>query len=289
MRIKHYLYNAFIIEDENVKIAIDPGKHLGLFKLNSLIPKEEWEDVTHLFVTHGDPDHFAYAIPMAKKSGAKIICGEGLENDFLNENIHNVNKLKTKQTIDLGDIKVNGLKTVHGPLPVKLGFGLIQMINSMHDVDMCHEEVYLGPIKLIDRTIQMKARTHGTIKLLFGLIRLEKDNVPFAKGNIGFKITIGNKTIINLGDALYNDTWQNLTPDVLMIPIGGVVGNTMDVDDALKAVKLIQPKFVLPMHYNCAFLWQKNINPTDGQYFKTQVEKMGIGCQIMSYGDEIGI
>ena len=61
MKIKHYLYNAFIIEDGNVKIAIDPGRDLWLFKLNSLIPKSEWEGVTHVCVTHGDPDHFCHS------------------------------------------------------------------------------------------------------------------------------------------------------------------------------------------------------------------------------------
>ena len=30
MNIKHYLYNAFIIENDKVKIAIDPGKNLWL-------------------------------------------------------------------------------------------------------------------------------------------------------------------------------------------------------------------------------------------------------------------
>jgi|APSaa5957512622_1039677.scaffolds.fasta_scaffold155311_2 L-ascorbate metabolism protein UlaG (beta-lactamase superfamily) len=31
MKIRHFLTNAFIIEDDNTKIAIDPGKNLGLF------------------------------------------------------------------------------------------------------------------------------------------------------------------------------------------------------------------------------------------------------------------
>jgi len=42
MKLKHFLYNAFLIEDATTKIAIDPGLNLWMGKLNSLIPKSEW-------------------------------------------------------------------------------------------------------------------------------------------------------------------------------------------------------------------------------------------------------
>ena len=74
MKLKYFLYNAFLVEDEKTKIAIDPGRNLWLFKLGSLIPKKEWETITHVLVTHGDPDHFVYAVPMAKKTGATVVC-----------------------------------------------------------------------------------------------------------------------------------------------------------------------------------------------------------------------
>jgi hypothetical protein len=32
VKIKHYLYNTFIIEKCRIKIAIDPGQNLNLFK-----------------------------------------------------------------------------------------------------------------------------------------------------------------------------------------------------------------------------------------------------------------
>jgi glyoxylase-like metal-dependent hydrolase (beta-lactamase superfamily II) len=69
MKIKYYLYNAFIIEDEKIKIAIDPGQNLWLFKLGSLIPKSEWNSVTHLVITHGDPDHHWQSDRVAEASG----------------------------------------------------------------------------------------------------------------------------------------------------------------------------------------------------------------------------
>ena len=82
MKIKHYLYNAFTVSEGATKIAIDPGQNLWMFNKHSLIPESEWKEITHVFVTHGDPDHFAYAVPMAKASGATVVCGDPLKGDF---------------------------------------------------------------------------------------------------------------------------------------------------------------------------------------------------------------
>jgi len=110
-------------------------------------------------------------------------------------------------------------------------------------------------------------------------------------GSAGFKITVDGKTIVNLGDSILLKEWTGLKPDVLMLPIGGLGDNTwtMDVSDALEAVKLIAPKMVIPCHYNVPFLWIKNIAPADDQLFKREVEKLGIECNIMQYGNEIEI
>ncbi len=89
MKITHYLYNAFTITEGNVKIAIDPGQNLWMFSKRSLIPESEWRSITHILVTHGDPDHFEYANAMAKESGATVICGDRLKDDF-SENGHSV-------------------------------------------------------------------------------------------------------------------------------------------------------------------------------------------------------
>ena len=76
MKIKHYLYNTFLIESGDKKIAIDPGQNLWMFKLGSLIPKSEWESITHLLITHGDPDHHWQSDRVAEASKAPVICGK---------------------------------------------------------------------------------------------------------------------------------------------------------------------------------------------------------------------
>ncbi|NQT62453.1 MAG: MBL fold metallo-hydrolase [Candidatus Marinimicrobia bacterium] len=288
MKIKHYLYNAFIIEGAGYKLAIDAGRNLWWTKLNSLIPKAEWEGVTHVFSTHGDPDHFDYAVEMAEQSQATVICHEELVDRFKSDQISAVHALGVSERLELGPVQVQGLMAEHGPLALRLGGGLFYMNNEVLQKGHGGQEVYLAGLRVqkIDETLNVY--NHGTVKLLWGLIRLEKDNVEaFARGVIGYKIEVENKSIVNLGDTLFQEGWEELNPDILMIPIGGSAGNTMDVKAALEAVRLMRPKLVIPCHYNGDFFWRRNVNPTNDQVFKTEVEKMDIDCRIMKYGDEI--
>lgn len=262
MRIRYYLYNTFLIEENSVKIAIDPGQNLWLFKLGSLIPKSEWESITHILITHGDPDHHWQSDRVAKASKAFVICGKGMtrvengETLVINPrgrelrswiHVDNLHPLHVGEVKTLGDVVIQGVKSVHGPIVIPfLGFKI--------------------------------KKTPGP-----------RERVGF--GAMGFKINIFNKTVVNVGDSLLQKEWEALNPDVLMLPIGGVGNNiwTMDVQDALKAVKLISPKIVIPCHYNASFFWIKNINPADDKLFKQEVEKMGIECALMNYSDEIRI
>jgi len=142
--------------------------------------------------------------------------------------------------------------------------------------------------------IQGLMTIHGPIELkIFGLKKRvtpgPKERVGF--GSIGFKIQIKNKTIVNLGDSLFQKEWTGLKPDILMIPIGGLGNNTwtMDAIEALEAVRLISPKLVIPCHYSVPFFWKKRMAPANDQQFKREVEKLGIECSIMQYSDEIEI
>ena len=79
MKVKDYLYNTFIIETGNKKIAIDPGAlFLYYFRTTTLIPKSEWKNITHIFVTHGDPDHYWHTDRVAVASNSAVICNENM-------------------------------------------------------------------------------------------------------------------------------------------------------------------------------------------------------------------
>ena len=298
MKIKHFSYNAFIVENGKTKIAIDPGINLWIFKLgSSLIPKEDWKGLTHIFITHGDPDHAGAAAKIAKETNAQIISGEGLQegskelnNAVLSKTINDIFAVKAGERLNIDRIEVEGLEAKHGPLPFNLIPGVIKIIGELYEADHGGFRIYVGPVKIWEKRKPMKVRTRGTTKFFFGMLSYEIDNISFADGSIGFKITVEDKTIVNLGDTVLLDSWKELKPDVLMIPIGGSeIHNTMTDKEALEAVRAMQPKLVIPSHYNCGAFLRKYANPVDDQMFKREVEGMGIECTIMNYGDEINI
>lgn len=137
MKITHYLYNAFVIETEDKKLAIDPGGLMFyFFRFSSLIPRTEWADITHVFVTHGDPDHFWHADRMLEASGAPLICNENMfhvvdgqpfmlgprsKGLTFTTPVKRSHTLKVDETIEVDEMSVTGLKATHGPLSFKVG------------------------------------------------------------------------------------------------------------------------------------------------------------------------
>jgi len=264
VKITHYLYNSFLIEDGNEKIAIDPGGlFLYYFRLTTLIPKSEWKDVTHIFVTHGDPDHYWHADRLAEASGAPLICNETMVRTIEGEAlalgprskglafttpIKNLRTLSVDETIEVGELTVTGLKATHGELVLKVG--------------PFSKTVKPGP----------------------------KERIGW--GAIGFHIELNGKSIANLGDTLFQATeWKRIdSPDVLMIPIGGrTAHNTMDEMEAAKTVEIIRPRIVIPCHYNCPGLFTRSYNPADDQRFKKEAESSGARCIILGEGESVNI
>ena len=264
MKISYYSYNAFIIEWDSKKIAIDPGALFAYwFSFAPLIPKEEWNDITHIFVTHGDPDHYWHADRVAKASGAPVIFNKSMVKEVNGEAlmlgprskgmafdtpVSNYQTLSVDETIELDGMKIKGIKATHGPLTVKI-----------------------GPFKKTEDPA---------------------NNERVGWGALGFEINYEGKTIVNLGDSLLEaEEWKKIkNPDVLMIPIGGgEADNTMDEYEALEAIKIIQPKLVIPMHYDLPILFTKHYASVDEAMFKNETEKMGIDCNILKKGQSVNI
>lgn len=264
MKITHYLYNTFLIRSGDTKIAIDPGAlFFYYFRFTTLIPKSEWEGITHILVTHGDPDHYWHADRVASASGATVIFNQTMLKEkegkvlalgprakgvAFTTQFEKTQTLRVDETINVEGIPITGIKTAHGPLALKI-----------------------GPFS--------KTITPGP-------------NERIGWGSIGFLFEIEGKRLVNLGDTLLHEQeWEAIQgPDVLMIPIGGRVAlNTMDENEALRAVDIMRPKLVIPCHYNCPGLFSKQLNPGDGAMFKREVEKKGIACQIMHTGDDIEV
>ncbi|RLF91973.1 MBL fold metallo-hydrolase [Methanosarcinales archaeon] len=65
---------------------------------------------------------------------------------------------------------------------------------------------------------------------------------------IGYIVEMGRVKIYHAGDTDLIPEMKDIKADIALLPIGGTY--TMDVEDAAKAVSLISPKIVIPMHYN---------------------------------------
>ncbi len=260
MKIRHFLYNAFLIEHKATKIAIDPGQNLWLFGFRSLLPKREWRDVTHVLVTHGDPDHYWQADRVANTARAPLVMHTAMAHKaefswqilsprrrglqfqpFVGE----VHTLDVNASVEVDGVTIEGIQTKHGPLEFRV----------------------LGRTKRIVPSLNERA----------------------GFGAIGFKIRINGITLLNLGDSVLRPGWAGLKPDVLMLPIGGL-GNhtwTMDVNEAIEAVRIIAPKHVVPCHHSVPFFLNRKVCPADDHAFARDVQKLGVGCSLLGYGDEV--
>lgn len=94
----------------------------------------------------------------------------------------------------------------------------------------------------------------GTVKLtpaLHGSGISTKDGMIYGGNPCGFVIEVNNKKIYHAGDTGLTIDMKLLKSeniDVALLPIGG--NYTMDIDDAIIATEFIEPKIVIPMHYD---------------------------------------
>jgi L-ascorbate metabolism protein UlaG (beta-lactamase superfamily) len=109
---------------------------------------------------------------------------------------------------------------------------------------------------------------------------------PVGKGAVGLLFGLEARRLLNLGDTLLLEgAWRGLRPDLLMVPIGGMM--TMDVDNALRAVVAIEPAMVIPVHYNWDILFYHR--PTDVRRFTTGVRAAGYQCFPLKPGEDVEI
>ena len=128
----------------------------------------------------------------------------------------------------------------------------------------------------------------GRIKLtpaFHGSSISEGDQIIYAGMPAGVLIDSDGKKIYHAGDTGLTVEMQLLKDeqvDIAFLPIGG--NFVMDERDAIRAVKFILPKKVVPIHYNT---W--DIIKADVEYFKNEVEKIGVQCVVMKGGDTLEI
>jgi len=89
---------------------------------------------------------------------------------------------------------------------------------------------------------------------------------PQAFYPLGFLISANNNSVYHAGDTALLDSFSEIKADVALLPIGGSM--TMDLVDAVRAVKTMKPDYVIPMHYNTF-----EVIKADPLEFKQKIEK----------------
>ena len=98
----------------------------------------------------------------------------------------------------------------------------------------------------------------------------ENGNIIYLGHSGSFLIEISGKKIYHLGDSGLTKEFELVgefyKPDIVLIPIGGRF--TMNIKEAVEAIKMLRPKYAIPMHYNT---WPPI--EADPNLFKELVEK----------------
>jgi L-ascorbate metabolism protein UlaG (beta-lactamase superfamily) len=75
-----------------------------------------------------------------------------------------------------------------------------------------------------------------------------RDGHPKEKGWVGFVLTLGDQTIYHAGDTDHLPELSAIKARAAFVPIGGA-GFTMDVAEAARLVREMNPQVAVPMHY----------------------------------------
>ena len=113
-----------------------------------------------------------------------------------------------------------------------------------------------------------------------------ENEIISAGGPVGFVVNMDGVSVYHAGDT---DVFMDMQligelyrPKVALLPIGDFY--TMGIKGALKAIELIKPEIVIPMHYN-TFPPIKQ-NPEE---FKEKAEKLGVKVVILKPGESFEV
>lgn len=105
--------------------------------------------------------------------------------------------------------------------------------------------------KLTGAVHRVKAGDHLTVRgveiQVLPAYNIHKAYHPRHAGYVGYVLTVGGQRIYHAGDTDAIPEMEGLRPDIALLPVSGTY--VMDADEAVEAVKLLQPGLAIPMHY----------------------------------------
>ncbi len=124
----------------------------------------------------------------------------------------------------------------------------------------------------------------GRVKLTLAHHSSSTPDGKYAGDPAGIILSVEGKCIYHAGDtALFYDMkliGETNNIDIAFLPIGD--NYTMGIDDAVKAAEYLNPKMIVPIHYNTF-----PVITIDENDFKRKVESIGKKCTVLAPGEAI--
>jgi L-ascorbate metabolism protein UlaG (beta-lactamase superfamily) len=123
----------------------------------------------------------------------------------------------------------------------------------------------------------------GEKRIIEGVrIEMVTSTHPQSSYPTGFVFEVEGKRLYHPGDTYIDGVKPLGNIDLFFVPIGGYY--TMNIAEAVEAMKIIKPKLAIPMHYNT--FPQIGADPEE---FKAKAEKEGFKVKVLKIGEEIEI
>jgi L-ascorbate metabolism protein UlaG (beta-lactamase superfamily) len=131
-----------------------------------------------------------------------------------------------------------------------------------------------------EKSQEMKIGERRTIEGI--KIEMVASDHPQSKYATGFVFELAGKKLYHPGDTFLKGVKPLGNIDVFFVPIGGYF--TMNIDEAVRSLKIIKPQLAIPMHYNT--LPQIQADPAE---FAAKAEKAGFKVKVLKIDEEIEV